>query len=347
MITDSQQSVFQRYHSDKHFSEFYLQDGGKNPLALDMERNYVTVALCIIKFIKCKPPIIDFTKFEVHSCGVRRRVERRGGTWQLWCTAQGRTTWWNLTAVVYGAGSNDVVEPGEQDGRRSWRRRRRRPWRRPTARRARGLAATHREEEPARPQALTLRLETETEAVSSAEKLRSRLIFWSAGDGLGSRVRRQCGAWGPAGWHGSSPRSGRRCWRLWPTTPSWTAWRRGRRESRRGWCPPSTPSPSCTRASGPAHTPSAPAGNNNNNNNNASGRVFLSKLGRKLADQSGDDREISDSPFWFSGTMHWFTAWLFCEEGGGGVRFIPAWFLHFSVLHSVIFFHSLGIQYWG
>jgi len=26
---------------------------------------------------------------------------------------------------------------------------------------------------------------------------------------------------------------------------------------------------------------------------NASGRVFLSKLGRKLADQSGDDREIS------------------------------------------------------
>ena len=26
---------------------------------------------------------------------------------------------------------------------------------------------------------------------------------------------------------------------------------------------------------------------------NASGRMFLSKLGRKLADQSGDDREIS------------------------------------------------------
>jgi len=34
---------------------------------------------------------------------------------------------------------------------------------------------------------------------------------------------------------------------------------------------------------------------------NASGRVFLSKLGRKLADPSGDDREVSfyfsDSPF--------------------------------------------------
>jgi len=32
---------------------------------------------------------------------------------------------------------------------------------------------------------------------------------------------------------------------------------------------------------------------NNNGPINASGRVFLSKLGRKLADQSGDDREIS------------------------------------------------------
>ena len=28
-----QQSVFKRYHSDKHLSEFYLQDGGKNQLA--------------------------------------------------------------------------------------------------------------------------------------------------------------------------------------------------------------------------------------------------------------------------------------------------------------------------
>jgi len=28
-----QQSVFKRYHSDKHFWEFYLQDGGKNQLA--------------------------------------------------------------------------------------------------------------------------------------------------------------------------------------------------------------------------------------------------------------------------------------------------------------------------
>ena len=316
MITDSQQSVFQRCHSDKHFSEFYLQDGGKNTLALDMERNYVTVALCIIKFIKCKPPIIDFTKFEVRSCGVRRRVERRGGT--RWARRPTKLTTTTTTTVTPTDSTSSPRSCRDSPGGKN-----------PPGP---GFNASSRDRG----------------RILGRKTLRSRLIFWSSGDGLGSRVRRQCGAWGPAGWHGSSPRSGRRCWRLWPTTPSWTAWRRGRRESRRGWCPPSTPSPSCTRASGPAHTPSAPAGNNNNNNNNnASGRVFLSKLGRKLADQSGDDREISDSPFWFSGTMHWFTAWLFCEGWGGGVRFIPAWFLHFSVLHSVIFFHSLGIQYRG
>ena len=28
-----QQNVFKRYHSDKHFLEFYPQDGGKNQLA--------------------------------------------------------------------------------------------------------------------------------------------------------------------------------------------------------------------------------------------------------------------------------------------------------------------------
>ena len=37
------------------------------------------------------------------------------------------------------------------------------------------------------------------------------------------------------------------------------------------------------------------------------------------------------------------TTWQFCEEGGG-VRFIPAWFMYFFVLHSVIF-HSLWIVY--
>jgi len=33
MILTYQQSVFKRYRSDKHFSEFYLHDGGKNKLA--------------------------------------------------------------------------------------------------------------------------------------------------------------------------------------------------------------------------------------------------------------------------------------------------------------------------
>jgi len=28
-----QKKVFKRYHSDKHFLEIYLQDGGKNKLA--------------------------------------------------------------------------------------------------------------------------------------------------------------------------------------------------------------------------------------------------------------------------------------------------------------------------
>jgi len=40
-----QQSVFKRYFSNQHFSEFYLQDGGKYT-----ERNYVTVTvtICIV-----------------------------------------------------------------------------------------------------------------------------------------------------------------------------------------------------------------------------------------------------------------------------------------------------------
>jgi len=38
---------------------------------------------------------------------------------------------------------------------------------------------------------------------------------------------------------------------------------------------------------------------------NASGRVYLSKLGRKLADQSGDDREVS---FFISATLRFDSA---------------------------------------
>jgi len=42
-----EQSVFKHCRSDKHLSQFYLQDGGKNSLGVDMELNYVTVTLCI------------------------------------------------------------------------------------------------------------------------------------------------------------------------------------------------------------------------------------------------------------------------------------------------------------
>ena len=43
---------------------------------------------------------------------------------------------------------------------------------------------------------------------------------------------------------------------------------------------------------------------------NASGRVFLSKLGRKLADQSGDDREISFLFQRLSVLIQWYNAIL-------------------------------------
>ena len=61
--------------------------------------------------------------------------------------------------------------------------------------------------------------------------------------------------------------------------------------------PSSTPTrqPACVRSVLPA-TAASPVSFSSviiGNNNNASGRVFLSKLGRKLADQSSDDREIS------------------------------------------------------
>ena len=46
-----QQSVFKRYYSDKHFSEFFLNFlptiGRQKPTGIDMEQNYVTVTNCI------------------------------------------------------------------------------------------------------------------------------------------------------------------------------------------------------------------------------------------------------------------------------------------------------------
>jgi len=49
MITELQQNVFKRYHSDKHLSEFYTiptRWRQKSTSIIDMEQNYVTVALC-------------------------------------------------------------------------------------------------------------------------------------------------------------------------------------------------------------------------------------------------------------------------------------------------------------
>jgi len=47
MIVNLPTRHFWRYHSSKHFREFYLQDGGENSAGMDMNRNYVTVTLCI------------------------------------------------------------------------------------------------------------------------------------------------------------------------------------------------------------------------------------------------------------------------------------------------------------
>jgi len=46
MITNLETNLIKQYHYNKHFSAFYLQDGGEKRLT-DMRRNYVTVALCI------------------------------------------------------------------------------------------------------------------------------------------------------------------------------------------------------------------------------------------------------------------------------------------------------------
>jgi len=47
-----QQSVFKRYYSDKHFSEFLPTRWRQKPTAIDMEQNYVTVTLCIFPTVQ-------------------------------------------------------------------------------------------------------------------------------------------------------------------------------------------------------------------------------------------------------------------------------------------------------
>ena len=50
MITDllTKQSVFKRYHSDEHFSAFLPTRWRLKSTGIDMEQDYVTVALCIV-----------------------------------------------------------------------------------------------------------------------------------------------------------------------------------------------------------------------------------------------------------------------------------------------------------
>jgi len=43
-----QQSVFKRYHSDQHFSEFLPTRWQQKSIGIDTEQNYVTVTLCIL-----------------------------------------------------------------------------------------------------------------------------------------------------------------------------------------------------------------------------------------------------------------------------------------------------------
>ena len=68
MIVNLPTRHFWRYHSSKHFREFYLQDGGENSAGMDMNRNYVTDTLCI-------PPLFSGLRRFVYL--VRRGAGRR------------------------------------------------------------------------------------------------------------------------------------------------------------------------------------------------------------------------------------------------------------------------------
>jgi len=59
MITDlPTKRILKRYDSDRHFSEFYPQDGGgENQLEPDMERDYATVAVRIPAVSTHPPPV--------------------------------------------------------------------------------------------------------------------------------------------------------------------------------------------------------------------------------------------------------------------------------------------------
>jgi len=53
-----QQSVFKRYHSDIHFSEFLPTRWRKKTTGIDMEQNYVTVTLYILSLFGIVWPVV-------------------------------------------------------------------------------------------------------------------------------------------------------------------------------------------------------------------------------------------------------------------------------------------------
>jgi len=80
-----QQGVYKRYHSgDKHFSEFYLQDGGKNHVIRTEWRSYRDHRLCDVtspcvfsKRDRCNVASCDyvelFSSLHFSSCAVNKR----------------------------------------------------------------------------------------------------------------------------------------------------------------------------------------------------------------------------------------------------------------------------------
>ena len=61
-----EQSVFNRYHSDKHFSEFLPTRWRQKSTAIDMEQNYATVTLCIQLAWKWK----SFIRYGSNACWI-------------------------------------------------------------------------------------------------------------------------------------------------------------------------------------------------------------------------------------------------------------------------------------
>jgi len=84
-----QQSIFERYHSDKHFSEFLPTRWRQKSTGIDMEQNYVTVTLCMVIFITLKiqkPAQIGAFSFHITGVifpGVVIRTEQSWPVWEL------------------------------------------------------------------------------------------------------------------------------------------------------------------------------------------------------------------------------------------------------------------------